>query len=447
MLFLIIMNGCGNSDGKSTANPDSRWQSIVGDGNAELELRISAALSGIDEDSCFSQTTDVRNCSWDLYSAGHDFVDTTFLEEESVLIIDDLYPGVEILRNRNRILGYYDILPTGVIDEHLMQWDLPKVFGDIITGFATTPYIASKSLQPVANAVESTYGLYVPVFGSHGLVVYNILADLVPEQPIVLLDKNNLSFHRAMPEVFCSVVSDSEHDPGLVALREYSRKIANEIQKLINLHNIRYINASWGYTIKTIEQPWENHCSTPLPAETILLAILDAYQPVFEVLFNNQGVFCSHAAIHSPVDKYYPYDQKSSAYPNRLRVGHIASASLEIDEDGLAKLPSDIPIDPPIGDADIYINSGCDISGNCRTLGPLQITKIYGMDSVAFPITQSSFVNPVLLSQFIATRYSEEFRDYWLDNYAINLISNSIHECEDGTTACIFIDPLLHGVQ
>ena len=443
----IFLSACSSSTSNNSSDiePLQDWRKTIGNSGETLANRISAGLTGIEEDECFHQAGDHINCDFQSFSVDISFVDNGFLTREAILIVDELVPAVEMLRDRNRILGNYRVESNGKIAPVQANWYLPLVFGDIVTAFASSPFIPSEDLIELGVELEETYSDHVPVVGSHGLAVYNILSNLVPNHPIVFLDNNLLTFNQSMPEVFCAVDSTDPDDGNLSALREHSEQFSTSLQELLVSHNIRFINASFGYTIETIRGPWPSVCETELPDEAVLLAILEAYRPIFDVLFNTDGVFTAHAGFESPNNTHFPYDQVSPGFPNRLRVGVLAHNGSDIPAGGLSSIPVEYSPVPSIEDADIFVNSGCNTLGNCRGERPLSLAGLYGMGRITFPIPQTSFSTPLLLAHFIYKRNQPQFRDLAMDNNVVSaLIGEVVHDCNDTSGICIYIDPLLH---
>lgn len=422
---------------------ENDWRTILRNPNAPLQQRIDAAFAGIDQDACFLNEDDVSNCPLSTYTAGAAHVDPTFAQREAVLVTDILAPGVELLRYRNRTLGYYQVLNDGTIGAVSLSWNLPEVFGDIITGFASSPAIPSDALAPLLPRLQQVYGDSVPALSTHGLAVFNILADLIPKNPIVFLDINLLTFHQSIPQVVCAIGSGG----GAIdvqPLREQAERFAQSLRTLFATHNIRFVNASWGYTIETVRGPWRRVCGTNAPSNEVLLTILEAYQPIFDALFNTEGVFTAHASAASAVDAHYPFDQLSPDFPNRLRIGVFQHTGTGVPAEGVTEVPSAWFPFPGAADADVWVNNACDYITGCRQQRALSLTLQYGMGRGNFPLAQSSFISPVLLGAFIHFRNQmpAEAMDDELIQY---LIDTLVPECAFGLSPhCRYIDPLLH---
>ncbi len=420
------------------------WRTIVRDPNEALPRRLDAAFFGIEQDTCFLNEGDTSGCDFTTFTIDSSHVEPVFEQREAVLVVDIIAPSVEMLRYRDRVLGFYEVTSDGTIAATSLEWELPEVFGQIVTGFATSPAIPSEEFSELLTRLQEVYSESVPPFSTHGLTVFNILADLIPKNPIVFLNNNLLTFHQSIPDIVCAV-ERSGNEIDVQALREQSERFAEDLRALFETHHIRFVNASWGYTIESIRGPWMSVCGTEAPDDEILLAILEAYRPVFDALFNTEGVFTAHAALASPIDEHYPFDQDSPEFPNRLRVGAFQHNGAEVPAEGLTEVASDwLPAPEESDEADVWVNSGCAFFFDCRAERPLSFSVQYGMGRVDFPVAQSSFTNPVLLGMFIYIRNQMAIEA--MDNSLItDIIAMLIPECETEPAAlCRYIDPLLH---
>ncbi len=434
-----------------TADPDAapigptNWRDILRDPSELLQRRIDAAFVGINTDTCFLDSEDVSNCARDTFAAGPAYVDAVFDQREAVLITDFLAPSVEMLRYRNRVLGFYTVQGDGTIDSTPMSWELPQVFGEIVTGFASAPAIPSESFDELLPRLQEVYGQSVPVVGTHGLAVFNIIADLIPQTPIVFLDINRLTFHQSIPDVVCAI-GEQGGEVDVEPLRAHAQRFAQDLRALFAAHQIRFINASWGYTIETVRGPWSRVCGSEPPSDDVLRQILAAYQPIFDALFNTEGVFAAHASLASPSAADAPFDQYDPiGFPNRLRVGVFQYPGVDVPPEGQTTVPGEWFPEPNADYADVWVNSGCDYFMGCREQRPLSLTLQYGMGRSDFALAQSSFVSPILLGMFVHFR-NQMLAETMDDSLIEDLIDTVIPECAFGlNTDCRYIDPLLHG--
>ncbi len=427
-----------------TPRPGSAdWRDVLTDDFAPVESRVAAALTGVAQDRCFADGGPVNACAWARFELHPDHVDPGLSGREAILIVDELPSAVEYLRYRNRILGAYTVNDEHAIAPMPVAFELPETFGDIVTGLASAVPIPSEHLAPLIPELTNLYEDHVPVVASHGTAVFGVLADLAPGQPLVLLDNNLLTFQQADPELFCSIPS---HPERLDLLRDRARRFADDLRDLLAAHNVRFVNASFGYTTDTVTGPWQRVCGTALPSIAVQRDILEAYRPIFDALFATPGVFTAHAALASTDDRNAPFDQPEPEFPNRLRIGSLAHAGQAIPATG-ADFPGPgwNPVPPDPADADIYVNAGCSDLGVCRSLRPLSLSLQYGMGRAAFPLPQSSFVTPLALARLADLRRRPPFRERPFDNALIDdLIVTLQTGCGDAEP-CRFFDPLLHG--
>jgi hypothetical protein len=446
LLPLSFAVGCGDNDGDNGRGDalinEGNWQAIVSNATGPLQSRIDAAIFGIEHDRCGSAGGASAGCTTGTYALDASHVDPAFVGREAVLIADVLEPTVEMLRYRNRILGFYRVLGDGTLDALTPTWRLPEVFGDVVTGFSSTPAVPAAALSALQPRLLQAYGQSVPTAGTHGLVVFGALVDLVPDNPIVLLDIDRLTFHQSLPGVVCEIGA-SESPVDVRPLLAQSERFAQGIRALFATHNVHFVNASWGYTIETVRGPWRQVCGVEPPPDDVLLAILGAYRPVFDALFNTEGVFAAHAALASAVDAHSPYDQDSPEFPNRLRVGVFQHPGVEVPERGRADAPASWLPEPGAGEADVWVNEACAPHAGCRARHPLSIASQYGMGQVAFPFAESSFVAPVLLGAFVYARHQRPGEG--MSNDLIDdLVGTLIPPCGPNLSPCRYIDPLLH---
>jgi len=425
--------------GHSQADMD--WRATLNDPEASIENRVAAAFEGMAKDDCFDGGEDTADCPRRRFTLSPSHADSDLIGRESVLIVDVLPPAVEYLRYRNRILGAYQVTPDHSIAELPIVFDLPETSGEIITGLASSMPIPSEALAVLLPEMNRRYGDHIPVASAHGTAVFSIFADLAPGQPIVLLDNNLLTFNQSDKQLFCSI---PDHPERLVVLRQRAQRFAEELRDLMTEHNVRYVNASFGYTIETVRGPWQSVCGTEVPPTHVLRSILETYRPIFEALFSTPGVITAHAALASPNDLDAPFDQPGSEFPNRLRVGSLGHNGANIPATGTGAAPTNWnPVPPDPNDSDIWVNAGCTALGECRVIRPLSLSTRYGMGRSVFPLPQSSFVTPIALAQIIDLRNRRPFRDRQFDDSLIDdLIIALTGACTD---TCRHFDPLLHG--
>lgn len=439
LLLVGLMAACGDPSSADGDAPQPEWLSTVRDADAPLPQRIASALEGIQLDPCAHDPD--SPCAMKSFGLGLEHVDPDLDPEERILIIDELVPSIDMLRNRHRILGVFAVDPDAQIESLHAQWELPKTFGDIVTAFASFPSYSAGELEALRAPLADAFAARVPTVGSHGLAVHWILTDRVPDRGVLFLGYDNLSFHRALPEVVCQI--GPGHDGvNLSRLRQHAEDAAQSLLRLVEAYRVSVINASWGFTLESVRGPWESVCGAPPPPRENLLEILDAYTPIFEAMFGTPGLFTTHAALQSARLDDGPFDIDDPRFTRRLRVGSFGTLDTRIPFGGGAEPPTGSRPQPRNLDyADVFVNSGCDETA-CRTQNGLSMSGPLGFGTQPFPLTQSSFVSPVLTAEFVRTRQSPPFAGtVWSDALMASIMEKLEGTCGEGPC---YRDPLLH---
>lgn len=415
------------------------WLVRARDPTRPASERISAALEGVARDPC-AGTLEVE-CDTAELTLGVEHLSPELDPTERILVIDDIHPSIDMLRHRHRIVGVFSVASDGTIIEQDARWELPRTYGDVVTAFASFPSLSAKTLEPLRAPLDEAYGARVPVGGSHGLVVHWILTDRIPDRGILFLDYGNLSFLRAVPDVVCAVESATDAE-SLATLRRHAQSTADSLRGLIDEHEVTVINASWGFTVASLEGPWARVCGAPAPPRSVLRAILDAYTPLFTALFGTDGVFVAHAALQSSDPADAPFDHEDPRFYNRLRVGSLGDVGTEIPMSGSSVAPAGSrphPVDRSY--ADVFVNSGCNDT-DCRPNAGLTLSGPHGFGVAPFPLTQSSFVTPILTAELVIRRQRDFASEAWSDELIDALMEVLRGQCD--APPC-YRDPLLHG--
>jgi hypothetical protein len=405
---------------------------------APLPARIDAAIAYLEEDHCFRDAADVASCDW----ADYDIVGpATFAMArstgEAILVIDDLrgYAN-ELLRYRNRILAYYT-----VESDHFAATPLsvhyPRREGDVITYFAGPDFIPAHALARVGKTARETHGRAQLGASGHGGIVFGHLVDLVPEQPLVLADDAQLF---ALPPEVCAGVSAQT----VASARTRFAALAASLRRLMAAHNVRYVNASFGTTIETVKADWQSRCDSALPPVDELRQLLHAYDPLYDTLFNTDGVIAAHAAANLGDSADYPFDQSLPPFANQVRVGYFSSLNSGLDADGRGNLASRGQDPAALGDADVFFNWGCDGSGACAER---HYEASGNLGNGTLPLMWTSFIAPLSVGKVVNIRNSR-YADQPLSNELIARIKSDIAPRRCGVAQdepCRYQDPIAHG--
>ena len=228
-------------------------------GGPGLEARIDDAVASIQSDTCFAQD-DTSQCRWADYEVGPAQFNMARSTGEAILVIDDLGAGLfpEFVRYRNRILGFYGV-NGDQIEARTLSVHLPERLGDALVSFAGPEFIPASALARVGMAAVSAYGKLNLLYYGHGGVVFGHLVELVPEQPLVLLDMAHLF---DLPLALCQATDDQT----LAAATAHFAAVAASLKQLMTEHNVRFVNASFGSTAPTLATDWSRTCGSAAPA-------------------------------------------------------------------------------------------------------------------------------------------------------------------------------------
>jgi len=406
----------------------------------ELQKRVDDAVKNIESDTCFTQD-DISQCQWADYEVGPAQVNMAKSTGEAILVIDSLgagfFPG--LVRYRNRILGYYHVNGDNV-EAQTLSVHLPKRLGDVLVSFAGPEFIPASALSSIARATGPFYHKLNLLFPGHGGIVFGHLVDLVPEQPLVLLDNTQFS---DIPREVCQGIDNET----LRAATAHKAALAASLKQVMRDHNVRFINASFGDTAATLAAQWSTQCGGAVPNAEQLQQLLHAYDPLYDLLFNSEGIIAAHASANlgNPAD--FPFDQANAQFPNQVRIGFISSLASGLDAAGRGSphIAEQFPVD---GDADVYLNWGCEVTGGPPLCADphYQLTETYGLTTTTVPLMSSSYIDPLALARLVNLRYANHPGEP-MSNTLIQVLKQELTPplCGvDGTQPCVYQDPVVH---
>lgn len=430
MICTLCLTGCVDYDTADTPFPSAAL-------GLSLQDRINDAVSRITADTCFAQS-DTSNCNWADYEVGPNHFDMAVSTNESILVIDDFPEGTypQLVRYRNRILGFYQATGDNLQSRNLSV-RLPRQLGDSLISFADPDFIPAVLLAPVASAVSAAYSRVPLLFTGHGGIVLSHLIELAPEQPIVLL---NISGLLGLLPSLCT----SQSSQTLATARAHFAALASSLRQVITLNNVKFINASFGDTAQTIATDWSRTCGTTVPNATVVRELLHLYDPIYDALFNTQGVIAAHAAADLGTAADFPFDQVSARYPNQVRVGFISSLSSGLDELGRGTVQKSAQLPNSNSDADVFVNWGCVTFVGCAD-SHYEMAGDFGLSSFAVPLMSTSYVDPLGLGRLINLRYANH-DGAAMNNTLIQTLKRELtpRVCGDGSQRCIYQDPIAH---
>jgi hypothetical protein len=427
----------GNRDSNPVANLEGGDAYEIDAATPGLQKRIDDAVKSIQSDTCFAQA-DTSLCEWADYEVGPAQFNMARSTGEAILVIDDFGAGFfpELVRYRYRMLGFYRINGDKV-EAEVLSVHLPKRLGDVLVSFAGPDFIPASALTQVVVPLDQSYGKLNLIYYGHGGVVFAHLVDLVPEQPLVLLDLTHLL---EIPSVVC----ESLDVQSLATATAHNAAIATSLKQVMTEHNVRFINASFGSTVQTLATEWPRTCATAVPSSEELRQLLHVYDPIYDVLFNRDGVIAAHASadLGSPAD--FPFDQVNAQYPNRVRVGFMSSVSSGLDDQGRGTVhkADQFPVD---GDADAYLNWGCEGLDVCAD-PHYQLAGAYGLGAGTSPLMSTSYVTPLAVARLVNLRYANHAGEP-MSNALVRTLEQELTPplCgPGGDQPCVYQDPIAH---
>jgi hypothetical protein len=442
-------DGSGNG-GSAEAGDDAGASAAGADGGSggsggeivpplELENRIDEAVDKIQSDPCFA-ADDSSLCEWANYEVGPARFDMARSTGEAVLLIDDFGAGFypELVRYRNRLRGIYRVNGERV-EPQVLSVHLPKRLGDVLASFAGPEFIPARALARVGSAATAVYGKLDLLYYGHGGVVFAHAVELVPDQPLVLLD---LSGFLDVPPAICAGIDEQT----LADTTAHFAAIAASLKQVMSDENVRFINASFGSTVPNLAVDWARTCGGEPPSNEQLRQLLHVYDPIYDLLFDSEGVLTAQAAANlgSPAD--YPFDQVSSKYPNRVRFGFISSRSSGLDERGRGTVQKADQF-PLLGDADVFLNWGCEGAVEPLCSEPhYEFAATFGLGTATVPLMSTSYVDPLGVARLVNLRYARHQAEP-MSNTLIRTLRAELTPslCGDGgAEPCVYQDPFAH---
>lgn len=406
----------------------------------ELAERIRGAVESIRADSCFAEE-DTSLCVWADYDISPARFEMERSTGEAVLVIDDFGPGVYplLLRYRNRLRGFYRIEGEQV-QAQALSVHLPERLGDALVSFAGPEFIPARELAPVGAAASEIYGDLNLFYYGHGGLVFGHLVELVPEQPLVLLELAPLV---ELPAAVCAGIEDDT----LAAVTGHFAAVAASLKQLMNEQDVRFVNASFGSSVSTVADAWGRACSGAVPSDAELRRLLHVYDPIFDLLFATEGIVTAQAAANLGDPEDFPFDQVSARFANRVRAGFFSSLSSGLDAAGRGVVQKAEQF-PAAGDADVYVNWGCEFSGVDSTCADphYEFAAPFGLGTATVPLMSSSYVDPLVLARLVNLRYANHAGEPMSDGLIQTLRQElTPSQCgEDGLTPCLYQDPIVH---
>jgi hypothetical protein len=334
---------------------------------------------------------DAGGCAW-----GSALIDGTSFsmaqeEPEAVLLVDD-FPDwpVRLLRYQNRVRAVLAVFPDGGVGPTQARVDAPRALIEVLSSLAAPEHLPASALAELTPLLEAKYPAGALPGVGHGSFVFSILVELIPRHRLVLLQTIDLA--RLDPVAFCddSPAADARLTGIATALRA-------SLRGALAQHEVGFVNASFGYTLASVQSSAERACGARLP-EALARRRLEQHRPLLEALFDTPGVFAANAAIAQPVEADFPFDGADAGFRGRVRVGAFSEPDAGLPAEGLAFEPRPT-VWPPRPDADVWVNSGVEPVRPFR-FGARALLQVDTFGTSAAPITQTttSWVAPLALA-------------------------------------------------
>lgn len=406
-----------------------------------LAEQIAVARDLIQADDCFR--TGGGSCAFTDYAYRPSDFAITRSTGEAILIVDSFHTlPVRALRYRKRIRGFYRFGQGGVLEPAAAAWRVPTSLWRALDSFSGPEHVPAWRLRGLVPAIQAAYpGVAFDNIG-HGSMVFSLLADANPHQPLVLLDGFRLS--DMAPQAYCDISDSATSRHELAAAAQAA---AGRLRAVIQAEGVRFINYSGGHTLATIRADWTEACGSPPPSDGLLRSRLAAHEPIYAVLFSTPGVATAHAAIDGADPADFPFDQASPQYANRIRVGYFTALTSGLDVSGRGDV-SGLAGWPGAASADVYVNTGV-LPARPFQHNRTPLLQIDGHGVDHFPITapQTSWVTPLTLSRLIHLRQSMYENRAMDDALVADLFRGAAPPLCVGQPGgrCRYQDPLVHG--
>lgn len=142
----------------------------------------------------------------------------------------------------------------------------------------------------------------------------------------------------------------------------WANVVAAQINKLIDKHEIKYINVSMGHTVESILDHYGKVCTGPKPSLQKARAMVEALSPIYKVYFDRKDVFAVQASFGNGDDKNNLVHEMTP-YRSRILTGLFTTGdkTSPIDLEGLnGYVPGrKEEVYPNLsGPTDLYVNLG-----------------------------------------------------------------------------------------
>jgi hypothetical protein len=411
-----------------------------------LAERIDAATRALEASPCRANAKDRATCAWSSFPLEPGPPRMAKNSGEAVLIMDSLRGGAPMFpffRYANRLVGYYRVNELGGLDEMHNAAEMPTIMGNVLTSFADASFVPASALGRLQKALDPIESKVWAGPISHGAVTFYSLIDLVPEQPIVLVDVAYPFGNDPLHAEFCKAFSDPA---ARARIHERTEHLRDNLRAVMTKHNVHFVNASFGDSSRTMAGDAKDACAGLVPSPETLRDMLAQVKPLYEALFATPGVFAAHAAGDTGSEDA-PFDLVTPDFPNRLKIGVAVAKNAGVDAEGRGDnaFVSAIETVPQRADGELFINHGCARGGDCGD-AQQRLTQSLGLGDIAMPLAQPSWIAPLGLARFVNLRYSRHASEPMSDALIAQIKSEMTPRLcgPTGSDPCVIQDPIRH---
>ncbi len=374
LMFALVFTcliSCDRNDGEQppAVTTLSPGPDVKVPGDVDIDGLISSLLDKITgSPKC---NTPESNCTME---------DLTFEAEQSstaslgqrILILDQGMLGASVTRYRHRMLAHYQIDDQARLVQYEPVLTLPTVAKEVLMGLSDYPeHIPAASLQTLQAPYFEKFDF--PAEAGHGDAIFAFLTESSPESQFVI-GPSPLGDVWVEGIAWCDAIQgDSEQrDMALGQLEERFDMYFESLEQLVRLHQISFINASWGFERSAAQRRLQILCDgySEETAVDQLLQIFGRFLNKFDTLTNEgqtygirpevilvqAGVKSENILVENDVN--YPSDCDSSL-KHRLRVGAYLDYSANIAPEGSNSTDHLSPVElNALACTDVYITLG-----------------------------------------------------------------------------------------
>ncbi len=285
---------------------------------------------------------------------------------QRILILENFFvPDSAMLRYRNRVLGFYKLEEDAPkYKEYFPDTEVYEPFDEIAEFLSQLPYHVPAADLSSERLRENGFSKLVKhqPFLSHGVPIFEWLADLVPEAQFVIADLPTSPFSL---ELFC-------HFDEKETMRKMRTKVSRamiQVLQLIETHDINYVNISEAPSPEALERNYGMFCRGPKNKSYFAIDdeaknnFLNMQAFVFRKLSEIPTITVFQSLPNTDQTIYLPdnkrHDLVAADYDNFVRVGYFASAEAKFGVKGAfdARLLSRPQLNQFFC-ASTYVNSG-----------------------------------------------------------------------------------------